>query len=148
MSRGKREMGGSDQAKTDAVQNLDAQLGVRAYQSPDEGPALSIGQDRSQGSNGLGFVLCADDVFPELWVILGHDLPEEIWLKISTRGVQIRRERHYIDVFYSQTRPGVRAPAAEREVNEPNLRVMVQFQDQALCTFRLILGNGRLSRCS
>ena len=72
---GKKETDWTDQAETDVVQNLDAQLGVRAFQGPDEGPALPIDQDLSQGSNCLAFVPCAADVFPELWIIFGHGFP-------------------------------------------------------------------------
>ena len=64
LSLGKRETDGAGQDETDAVQNLDTQLGVRAFQGPDEGPALSIDQDLSQGSNGPGFVPRAGDFFP------------------------------------------------------------------------------------
>ena len=59
------------------VQNLDTQLSVRAFQGADEGPALSVDQDLSQGLNGLVFVPRAGDIFPELWVIFGHDLAGE-----------------------------------------------------------------------
>ena len=87
LSLGKRGTDGTGQDETDAVQNLDTQLGVRAFQVSDEGPALSTDQDLSQGSNGPGFVPCADYVFPELWVIFGHGLPGEVWLGRSTRGI-------------------------------------------------------------
>ena len=67
-----------DQVETDVVQNLDTQLGIPTFQVPDEGPALSIHQDLSQGSNGFAFVACASDVLPELWVTFGHDLLGEV----------------------------------------------------------------------
>ena len=79
VSLGKREVDGMGQAETNVVQNLDTELGVRAFQGPDEDPALSIDQDLSQDPNGLAFVARAGDVPPEPWIIFGHDLFGEIW---------------------------------------------------------------------
>ena len=71
---------------TDMTQNIDTRLGVPEFQGPDECPALFIDQDLSQCSNGPSFVPRTGDVFPELWVIFGHDLRGEIQL---ARGIQI-----------------------------------------------------------
>ena len=46
------------------VQNLDAQLGVLAFQTRHESPAFFIYQDFSQRPNGFAFIGSAGDVLP------------------------------------------------------------------------------------
>ena len=58
---------------TYSIQNLNAQLRIRAFQAQNEGSALPVSQNISQSPNGFHFAVCVGDVLPQPLIILGHD---------------------------------------------------------------------------